>query len=41
MYIEEFVREAVEDMEDGEKVCGKCLKASRSADGQARIARSQ
>src|SRR6218665_4090086 len=41
IYIEELVREAVEDLEEGEKVGGRWIKALRFADDQAMVAKSQ
>src|SRR6218665_2221199 len=41
IYIEELVREAVEDLEDGIKVGGRRIKALRFADDQAMVAKSQ
>src|SRR5678816_1970525 len=41
IYIEELVREAVEDMEEGIKVSGRWIKALRFADDQAMLARNQ
>jgi len=41
IYIEELVREAVEDMEEGIKVGGRWIKALRFADDQAMLARNQ
>ena len=41
IYIEELVRETVEDMEEGIKVGGKWIKALRFADDQAMLARNQ
>src|SRR6218665_55808 len=39
--LEELVREAVEDLEEGIKVGGRWIKALRSADDQAMVAKSQ
>src|SRR6218665_1470346 len=39
--IEELVREAVEDLEEGIKVGGRWIKALRFADDQAMVAKSQ
>src|SRR6218665_984965 len=41
IYIEELVREAVEDLEDGIKVGGRWIKALRFSDDQAMVAKSQ
>jgi Reverse transcriptase (RNA-dependent DNA polymerase) len=41
IYIEELVREALEDVEEGIKVGGSWIKALRFADDQAMMARSQ
>src|SRR6218665_3169629 len=41
IYIEELVREAVEDLEEGIKVGGRWIKALRFADDQAMVAKSQ
>src|SRR6218665_1606882 len=41
IYIEELVREAVEDLEEGTKVGGRWIKALRFADDQAMVAKSQ
>src|SRR6218665_167326 len=41
IYIEELVREAVEDLEEGIKVVGRWIKALRFGDDQAMIAKSQ
>src|SRR6218665_462230 len=41
IYIEELVREAVEDLEGGIKVGGRGIKALRFADDQAMVAKSQ
>src|SRR6218665_1694233 len=41
IYIEEHVREAVEDLEEGIKVGGRWIKALRFADDQAMVAKSQ
>src|SRR6218665_463743 len=41
IYIEELVREAVEDLEEGMKVGGRWIKALRFADDQAMVAKSQ
>src|SRR6218665_46149 len=40
-YIEELVREAVEDLEEGIKVGRRWIKALRFADDQAMVAKSQ
>ena len=39
IYIEELVREAVEDLEEGIKVGGRWIKALRFADDQAMVYR--
>ena len=41
IYIEELVREAIDDLEDGIKVGGRWIKTLRFADDQAMLARSQ
>src|SRR6218665_2014621 len=41
IYIEELVREALEDLEEGIKVGGRWIKALRFADDQAMVAKSQ
>src|SRR6218665_2539867 len=41
IYIEELVREAVEDLEEGIKVGGRWIKALRFADDQAMVAKNQ
>src|SRR6218665_1183429 len=41
IYIEELVREAVEDLEEGIKVGRRWIKALRFADDQAMVAKSQ
>src|SRR6218665_1407542 len=41
IYIEELIREALEDTEEGIKVGGKIIKALRFADDQAMLAGSE
>src|SRR5688572_26839360 len=41
IYIEEIIRETLEDMEEGIKVGGRMVKALRFADDQAMMASSQ